>query len=154
MATNGKGNVTRVGGAQKKPAPKNGKKGGKEVEGEGEGVDEKEPKYEDFKAEAPADGWTVKVPEGFDFGKHKPLGKKEFSGKSIWMLHRAELFVFKASLLTQKAEALRVDSEQVAKMGDNKTAKAVKKAQKIKNQLATLMAELKEAGVDLESIQL
>jgi len=151
MAANGKGTVTRVGGAQKKPAPKNGKKGkgGEEVEPE-----EKEPKYEKYKTEAPADGWTMKVPEGFDFAKNKPLGKKEFSGKSIWMLHRAELFVFKASLLTQKAEALRVDSERVSKLGDNKTAKAVKKAQKIKSQLATLMAELKEAGINLEDIEL
>ncbi len=103
---------------------------------------------------APKTGWTESLPEGFAFDKHLSLKKTDFDKLSTHMKHKAEELRTRGQQMLDKAEKMSVKAERVDKLGDDKTAKKVKRAERIKKQLAALTAELEDAGIDLDAISL
>lgn len=92
------------------------------------------------------------VPIGFDFTKNKPLKKTVFALSGYYMIFRAEMLSFKANKLAETAKAMKEAGERSVKLGDDKTAKKVKKAERTAKELVALRAELEAAGVDIAAL--
>lgn len=130
----------------------------KKVGGAGKGDKDKKEKKGKVKRvafkKAPKDGHTDAMPEGFDFTKHLSLKKGDFDKTSTFLKHRAGEMKLRGVAMVEKADKMLVKAERVDKLGDDKTAKKVKRAERIKKQLGALISELEEAGIDLDAISL
>lgn len=102
----------------------------------------------------PADGWTEAVPEGFDFDKHLIMKKDEFATQVPFMRHRAASLTHRSTALAAEAKSLEDKATRYEALGDEKTRSQVKRAERIAGQLEGLIGNLKDAGVDIESILL
>lgn len=98
----------------------------------------KKAKKEAFPVPTPLE---VAMPAGFSFGTNKPLKKKDFSKKSLYLLHTAALHEFRAEQCRTQAET--ADRPKV-------NAK-VKRAEKLRSRLTDVLAELKDSGVDISA---
>lgn len=94
----------------------------------------------------------VGIPEGFSFVTHKPIKKSEFSSTGHFMTHRAALLVHKGETLVNAGKALSAKAESYLKLGDDKSAKSMKKAEKAAAGLAELQAELEASGIDINAL--
>lgn len=95
---------------------------------------------------------VVSKPTGFDFSLHKPLKKSAFQNSFDADLHRADMIDYRAARMKAVATKIRDKAEKMSKLGDEKTAKAFKKANKIAAQMAALKAQLAAAGLNINDI--
>lgn len=109
------------------------------------------------------DGLLIAVPKpikeggkviyaGFNTRKHNPLKKGDFADLPNFMLHQAFVARVRAAILLKSAEDKEAKAARMAKFGDEETRKKVQKMARMKEQLATLEAQLKEDGVDTTDI--
>lgn len=85
------------------------------------------------------------MPDGFSFDTHKPIKRTHFAHDKYYFEHRALCFDHKAAMN-------RALAEEAAQFGSRKERMAAKKLQRMNSKIAELTAELKAAGVDVESI--
>jgi len=116
--------------------------------------EKKEPKRSAFEGKGEGEDGThdVAVPEGFDFATHKPLGFKTFSSRHLHIAHRAAEHRFRANILTVKADELEAKAVRIEKLGDEKTRKKVKRAERVIKELGGLKDVLAAAGVSLADL--
>jgi hypothetical protein len=92
-------------------------------------------------------------PTDFDFTKHKPLGKKNFTSDGTGFNEFRSLSMkYKGNRLL--ASAKRIDDEIATEktFGTAEQRKSVKKALKLKEQLAALEAELLASGIPADRV--
>jgi len=94
----------------------------------------------------------TEIPASFDWAKHRPLKQKDFANKGFYLRFRAAQFMHSAEVATANAEKATKAAIRFETVGDEKTAKKVKRAERIAKQLAELQAELAEQGIDLDTI--
>lgn len=87
------------------------------------------------------------VPTDFDFENHAPLKKGDFVLEAHYMQWKASALDFRAASLTARAASLRTEAANLEKFGDPALRSKARKAAKLQERLAELMAELKQAGV-------
>lgn len=92
------------------------------------------------------------MPIGFSFTTHKPLSKKVFGSTGHFLAHRAALLQHKGNNLVEQGKKLADKAEQYIKMGDDKNAKVIKKAEKAANSLAEISQLLIDSGMDVNAI--
>ena len=136
--------------------------GSKKEKGKGKGKGEKKAKKEKVKKvvfetkskdEKNADVlFTVAMPEGFDAKLHKPIGPKAFAGRHLHASHKATLMKAKGEALVVAAEILEKKAEKLSKMGDEKTRKSMKRAERVVKELGGLKAVLAAAGVSIADL--
>jgi hypothetical protein len=95
---------------------------------------------------------TLAVPNGFSFDTYLPLKKNFFEKSSDFLKHRAAMLNWQSAKLAKAANELNQRGERLAALGDEKTAKKVKKVERMQKNLADLMSELKNSGVNVEEI--
>lgn len=105
-----------------------------------------------FPGKKPADGFKEAMPKDFDFKLHKPLKKADFGSTALFMQHKASFIDYRADGMKELANKMRAKAERFAALGDDKTAKKVKKAERIQKQLAELSKELEGSGIDINKI--
>lgn len=91
---------------------------------------------------------TVAVPDGYEFGTHRPLSRIEFDRTATFYFHRAASEKWKSEQLLAKSEKLFQKAEMIHALGDDKTAAAVKKAERLVKSLAMLEEQLLADGID------
>ena len=91
-------------------------------------------------------------PANWDPIKHKPIKKKDFAMSANHMGHCADIIEQKGRDLIEKAGKMKIKADRMSKMGDEKTQKTVKRAEKVFKQLSELKASLAEAGIDINEI--
>lgn len=100
----------------------------------------------------PKDKLDVAVPEGYDFKSHKPLKRTDFQESYLFTMHQAARADFQSTVYADKAVALREKAEKDRVLGDDKTRKAAKRAQKLTSQLSELTKLLADQGVDVDAL--
>ena len=98
------------------------------------------------------DGKLTAIPANYDYDKFESLAKEDFSNRSAFFTYKANVCERRIAELTTKAMEYRKSADRATKFGDDDTEKKVKKAQKIKAQLAAFLAELEKDGVDLSKL--
>lgn len=87
---------------------------------------------EEFAGNTPSDGWDVAIPEGFVFGKHKPIAKMEFASPETYYLHKAAESQYQHDVYMRRAEEAKLGK------GDKRLSKllaASRRFQSIKDEL-------------------
>jgi hypothetical protein len=130
------GNVNKVGGSTPKAA-----------------APEKEKKVKriDFPIEKGVK-LTVPMPEGFNLEKHNRIKKVNFEKGGIYLQHCAAINRIQIERLTAQAKDWDSKADRMLRLGDDKTAKKVKKIERLQGTLANLKKELEESGVDISEI--
>ena len=111
-----------------------------------------------------ADGLLIAVPKpikdaegkivyaGFNVRKHNPLKKDAFVGLAEYLRFQAFVSRVRAAILIKGAEDKEKKAMHIAKFGDEETRKKVARMARMKEQLATLTAQLVEEGVDVSEL--
>lgn len=89
---------------------------------------------------------------GFNVRKHNPLKKTAFVGLAEFFRFQAFVARVRAVLLIKSAEDKEKKADHISKFGDEVTRKKVARMARMKEQLATLTAQLVEDGVDVSEI--
>lgn len=89
---------------------------------------------------------------GFNVRKHNPLKKTAFAGLADFLCYQAFTARVRAAILIKSAEDKEKKALHIAKFGDEQTRKKVARMARMKEQLATLTAQLVEDGVDVSEI--
>lgn len=89
---------------------------------------------------------------GFDIRQNKPLVKGHFADIATYMDYQAFIAREKAARLITLAEEREKKAERIRKFGDEATRKKAMKIARMREQLATLEAQLTEEGIDVEEI--
>jgi len=95
---------------------------------------------------------TQSVPEGFDPEKHNVLKKVDFEKGAHYLQHRAFINRTRSAGLLKQAADYDKKAERMLKFKDEKTAKKVKKIERLQSTLADLTKQLSEAGIDVKEI--
>ena len=98
------------------------------------------------------DGRLTEVPGDFDPKEHKAPKKTDFSEEHIYMRFRADELDRKSELMAGRAEKLREQSDNLEKYGDPAQRAKVKRAQRLKSQLAELEEALKAEDIDIDDL--
>ncbi len=96
--------------------------------------------------------FTVVMPEGFDAKLHKPIGPKAFAARHLHIAHKAQLAKAKGEALIAEAEVMAAKAEKLSKMGDAKTQKKMKRAERVVKELGGLKEVLAKAGVSIADL--
>jgi hypothetical protein len=89
---------------------------------------------------------------GFNVRKHIPLKKTAFASLTDFFLFQGFTARVRAALLIKGAEDKEKKAAHISKFGDEQTRKKVARMARMKEQLATLTAQLVDDGVDVSDI--
>lgn len=84
---------------------------------------------------------------GFDPKVHKSLKKGDFDAEHNYMRHRADFLEAKAADYIEQAAKMREQATVLESQPDPTKRKAIKRMQRLRDQLAELEAQLKEEGL-------
>lgn len=99
----------------------------------------KKPKY------AVPEGGLTEVPADYSLKTHAPLVRADFKDEHVFLS-------WKADTLQKRVDFYRKQAEMSQKLGNAEDRKAAKKLIAMKARMAELAAELKEQGLDVDSI--
>lgn len=85
------------------------------------------------------------TPEGYEFGKFKPLKKRDFVEDWLYYEHRAQE-------MEAKAKAFHEQADESKKLGSGKQRAKAKRLVKLRTQIAELTQALKDQGIDVEQL--
>lgn len=94
-------------------------------------------------------GRLSSMPVTFDPKLHKAPRRTDFAGDHVFMLFRADVLDSRAQALASKAVQMRQEAETIQKSGDPTQRAKLKRAARLKDQLAELEAQLKAEGITL-----
>lgn len=94
-------------------------------------------------------GRLTSMPVPFDPKLHKAPKRADFAGEHVFLNFRADVLDSRAKSIAAKATQLRNEAIEVQKTGDPSKRGLVKRAAKLKEQLAKLEEQLKLEGIDI-----
>ena len=78
------------------------------------------------------------------------LARENFASEDLWLEHQANVFQIRGEGMIARAKRLRAEAENSRKFGDPESRKKLKRAAKLRDQLAILMAQLKSEGIEVD----
>jgi hypothetical protein len=105
--------------------------------------------YMDVATAVNDEGKLTEVPADFDGKLHLKPVREDFASPDLFMLFRAAEAEAKAAELTASAAKYREEADNLKKYGDPAKRKAVKRAMRLRNELADLEAQLAAEGIEL-----
>jgi len=94
----------------------------------------------------------AELPKDFDPEKHNPIKKVHFEKSSDHLRHRASICKHRADQYQKQADDFAQKAERMEKFGDEKTAKKLKKVEKLRSTLDDLRAQLTAEGINVDEI--
>jgi len=89
---------------------------------------------------------------GYDTKLHKAPTRRDFANDFDFLLFRADLVELQANKFAERATKLRTQAEELQKYGDPAQRAKVKRAQRLRDQLAELREALEAEGIEVPEL--